>query len=73
MREPQVVFSPRVQKMSLWAMGTPVSGPASLPLSRASACAASASAASAVMLMNALSRGLMPRHTLKEGLRDLDT
>jgi hypothetical protein len=53
MRDPQVVFWSRVQKMSLWASGTPVSGPASCARSRASALAASASAASALMLMNA--------------------
>jgi hypothetical protein len=29
MREPQLVRTPAVQKMSLWAMGMPVSGPAS--------------------------------------------
>ena len=44
MREPQVVFSPRVQKMSLCAIGTPISAPALAARSRASARSASASA-----------------------------
>jgi hypothetical protein len=54
MREPQVVRTPRVQKMSLWAIGTPVSGPPCPAARRASARAASASAASAVTVMKAL-------------------
>ena len=41
-REPQVVSQPSAQKMSLWAMGTPVSGPAWPEARRASAAAASA-------------------------------
>ena len=57
MREPQVVRSPRVQKMSLCAIGMPVSG-AGLPgaQTRDRRAAASASAASALTLMKALSR-----------------
>src|SRR5690349_16190585 len=48
MREPQVVKTPSVQKMSLCANGSPVSGPP-LPAAKSrSACAASAKAASAV-------------------------
>jgi hypothetical protein len=39
--EPQVVSQPSAQKMSLWAMGTPVSGPAWPAARRASAAAAS--------------------------------
>ena len=54
MREPQVVRVPLVQKMSLCAIGTPVSGPPCPAARRASARAASASAASAVTVMNAL-------------------
>src|SRR5580700_664509 len=54
MREPQVVRTPRVQKMSLWAMGTPVSAPAPVPARARSAAAAAASAGSRVTDMNAL-------------------
>src|SRR5580658_711958 len=54
MREPAVVRTPWVQKMSLWAMGTPVSAPP-LPAARArSAAAAAASAGSRVTEMKAL-------------------
>src|SRR6185369_2159231 len=57
MREPQVVRTPSVQKMSLWIIGMPVSGPACPPASRWSATAAAANAHSAVMLIRALSCG----------------
>src|SRR5579862_5322010 len=55
MREPQVVRTPRVQKMSLWAIGTPVRARPAPPASARSAAAAAASAASAVTEMKALS------------------
>src|SRR5881394_3293963 len=55
MREPQVVRTPWVQKMSLWAIGTPVSAPALPAASARSAAAASLSACSRVTEMNALS------------------
>jgi hypothetical protein len=57
MREPQLVLTPRVQKMSLCAKGKPVSGPALPAASAASATAAWASADSAVTVMKALSFG----------------
>ena len=43
--EAQVVFTPAVQKMSLWAKGMPVSGP---PSPRASCWSARSAAASAI-------------------------
>src|SRR5256885_8723208 len=55
MRDPQVVRTPWVQKMSLWAIGTPVSAPAAPAASARSAAAASPSACSRVTEMNALS------------------
>src|SRR2546421_8556618 len=55
MREPQVVRTPWVQKMSWWAIGTPVSAPALPAASARSAAAASLSACSRVTEMNALS------------------
>ena len=58
MREPQVVSTPRVQKMSLCAIGIPVSGPAGatpFPARRASALFASACARASSTVMNALS------------------
>src|SRR2546430_119455 len=55
MREPEVVRTPWVQKMSLWAIGTPVSAPALPAASARSAAAASLSACSRVTEMNALS------------------
>src|SRR5256886_4137017 len=55
MREPQVVRTPWVQKMSLWAIGTPVSAPPVPAASARSAAAASLSACSRVTEMNALS------------------
>src|SRR5258706_11381694 len=55
MREPQVVRRPRVQKMSLWAIGMPVSGVA-FPLERSSsALLAAARAPASSTLMKALS------------------
>ncbi|MQM39562.1 hypothetical protein KBTX_03592 [wastewater metagenome] len=54
-RLPQLVRTPSVQKMSLCAMGTPVSGPASPRARRASAASARASAASSVTLMKLFS------------------
>ena len=53
----QVVRMPSVQKMSLCAIGTPVSGPPSPRASRSSARRASASARSAVTVTKALSCG----------------
>src|ERR1700682_4529134 len=55
MREPQVVRTPWVQKMSLWAIGTPVRAPPAPAASARSASAASASACSRVTEMNAFS------------------
>src|SRR3979490_1388068 len=55
MREPQVVRTPAVQKMSLWAIGTPVSAPPPPAASARSAAAAWPSACSRVTEMNALS------------------
>ena len=55
MREPQLVRMPVVQKMSLCASGTPVSGPPSPRAMRASARRASSSARSPVIVTNALS------------------
>ena len=55
MREPQLVLTPRVQKMSLWASGKPVSGPALPDASAASAAWACARAESAVTVTKALS------------------
>src|SRR6202140_3370223 len=55
MREPQVVRTPWVQKMSLWAIGTPVRAPPAPAASARSAAAASASACSLVTEMKALS------------------
>src|SRR2546430_14285512 len=55
MREPQVVRTPWVQKLPLWAIGTPVSAPPPPAASARSAAAASASACSRVTEMNALS------------------
>src|SRR6266513_1858498 len=55
MRDPQVVRTPWVQKMSLWAIGTPVSAPAAPAASARSAAAASLRACSRVTEMNALS------------------
>src|SRR5688500_9002098 len=55
MREPQLVLTPRVQKMSLWASGRPVSGPALPDTSAASAAWACARAESAVTVTKALS------------------
>src|SRR5262249_48222731 len=53
--EPQLVRIPRVQKMSLWAIGIPVSGPA-WPCARfASAARASARLRSRSIVMKALS------------------
>ncbi len=53
--EPQLVRTPAVQKMSLWASGSPVSGPA-LPAAKAwSAALAWASADSGITVMKALS------------------
>jgi hypothetical protein len=55
MREPQVVRMPAVARMSLCAIGMPISGPSSpLPIAP-SAARASASARSASTVMNALS------------------
>src|SRR5688500_16713908 len=56
-REPQVVSTPAVQKMSLWTIGTPVSGPASPAARRLSATAAASSARSAVTVISALRAG----------------
>ena len=58
MRDPQLVRIPFVQKMSLCASGTPVSGPPSPRAMRASARRASASARSPVTVTKALSAGL---------------
>src|SRR5919108_3031423 len=56
-REPQLVLTPCVQKMSLWASGRPVDGAAD-PAARArSAAAAWARACSRITVMKALSRG----------------
>ncbi len=55
MREPQVVRTPCVQKMSLCAIGTPVSAPPVPAASARSAAAASLSARSRVTEMKALS------------------
>src|SRR5438132_4795202 len=55
MREPQVVSRSRVQKMSLCAIGMPVSGSASPRARRASARFAASSACDPSTLMNALS------------------
>ncbi len=57
MREPHVVRTPAVQKMSLWMSGMPVSGPASPDARTRSAAAAASSAASAVTVTSALSVG----------------
>jgi len=57
MREPQVVRTPSVQKMSLCAIGTPVSAPPSPAASVRSAARAAASASSAVTEMKAFSSG----------------
>ncbi len=57
MREPQLVLTPRVQKMSLWASGKPVSGPACPDANAASAALAWARAESGVTVTNALSFG----------------
>src|SRR5690606_19379378 len=54
-REPQDVFTPAVQKMSLCAIGTPVSGPAVSSARRRSASSASRSASSLVTVMNPFS------------------
>src|SRR6185436_1579923 len=56
-REPQLVRTPCVQKMSLWASGSPVRGPAWPDASCASAALACARAESAVTVMKALSAG----------------
>src|SRR2546425_4294386 len=58
MREPQVVRRARVQKMSLCAIGMPVSGSASPRARRASARSAAASACGASALMKAFSSPL---------------
>src|SRR5215510_787606 len=55
MREPQVVRTPRVQKMSLCASGRPVSGPAWPEASATSAALAWARAESGVTVTKALS------------------
>src|SRR6478672_56373 len=54
MREPAVERQPRVTKISLCAIGTPVSGVASPLASRASAAAACASVSSSLMSVYAL-------------------
>ena len=51
MREPQLVFTPSVQKMSLWAYGTPVNGPARPAARSASAARACSSARSGHTVM----------------------
>src|SRR5882672_10883140 len=58
MREPHVVRMVRVQKMSLCAMGIPVSGSASPRARRASARSAAASASDASTLMKLFSSPL---------------
>ena len=55
--EPQVVRTPSVQKMSLWAIGTPVSGPARPAARASSAACAAAKAPSAVTVTKALRAG----------------
>ena len=55
--EPQVVSTPSVQKMSLWAIGMPASAGAPPACSRSSATAAAASAASRVTVTKAFSSG----------------
>src|SRR6185295_463959 len=55
MREPQLVLMPRVQKMSLWASGSPMSGPPWPDASAISAARACDRADSAVTVTNALS------------------
>src|SRR6185436_18267017 len=57
MCEPQLVLTPRVQKMSLCAKGNPVNGPAVPAANARSLAAAWARADSAVTVMKALSRG----------------
>src|SRR5688572_17580636 len=57
MREPQLVRTPAVQKMSLCARGNPVSGPAEPAASALSAAAAWANADSDITVMKALSFG----------------
>src|SRR6185503_2247465 len=57
MREPQLVLTPRVQKMSLCARGNPVNGPAVPAANARSLAAAWARADSAVTVMKALSLG----------------
>ena len=57
MREPQLVRTHSVQKMSLCAMGTPVSAPPAPAASVRSAARAAASASGAVTEMKALSAG----------------
>src|SRR5882672_1250928 len=66
MREPQVVRSTRVQKMSLCAMGMPVSGPASPRARRSSARRADSRASDSSTSMKAFSwllkRPMRSRH-----------
>src|SRR3954471_511326 len=57
MREPQLVRTPAVQKMSLCASGSPVSGPAEPSCRATSARTDCAKAESAITVMNALSCG----------------
>ena len=52
--DPQLVFTPWVQKMSLWAIGTPVSGCGFPAAIISSAARASARARSAVTVMKLL-------------------
>src|ERR1700739_587557 len=67
MREPQVVRTPRVQRLSLCAIGTQASAPPPPPARARSAARAASSAAGAVTVMNALSapwlRSIRLRHS----------
>ena len=57
-RQPHEVRTPSVQKISFWATGTPVNGPASPRWRRWSAARACVKAASAVTVIKAFSPGL---------------
>ena len=73
MREPQVVRTPCVQKMSLCAIGTPVSGAAVACRERRSACAAAASACSPVTVDEGVERARgSPRCAPRQAPHQLD-
>jgi hypothetical protein len=71
MREPAVVGWPRVTKMSLWAIGTPSSGPLAPAARRRSASAACASAPFAVDRQRG-AEPLVAGEAVEQVRRDLD-